>query len=122
MGANVAHAGAGQVGERHAVGFAATKGAVIAGVADLVIERASALTDRYGGRVVDDTFLLCFNASELDLPWQLPSAIWARPWDVAIDTSQRHPSATPFAADATVDVMHRSTLVLRSPRLDGVDG
>jgi UDP-N-acetyl-2-amino-2-deoxyglucuronate dehydrogenase len=41
--------GAGQVGERHAVGFAAVEGATIAGIADIVEERATALTRRFGG-------------------------------------------------------------------------
>ena len=29
--------------------------------------------DRFGGRVVDDTFYVMLNASELDLPWTLPA-------------------------------------------------
>ena len=33
--------GAGQVGERHAVGFAATEGATIVGIADVIEERAT---------------------------------------------------------------------------------
>ncbi len=31
--------------------------------------------DRFGGRVVDDTFYVMLNASELDLPWTLPSKL-----------------------------------------------
>jgi UDP-N-acetylglucosamine 3-dehydrogenase len=46
--------GAGQVGERHAIGFAATEGATIAGVADIVEERAFALTERFGGVPLTD--------------------------------------------------------------------
>ncbi len=46
--------GAGQVGERQAVGFSATAGAEVAGIADLVLERAAALTDRFGGQAVTD--------------------------------------------------------------------
>jgi predicted dehydrogenase len=46
--------GAGQVGERQAVGFAATAGAEVVGVADLVLARARALTERFGGNAVTD--------------------------------------------------------------------
>ena len=31
--------------------------------------------DRFGGRVIDDTFYVMLNASELDLPWTLPSKL-----------------------------------------------
>jgi UDP-N-acetylglucosamine 3-dehydrogenase len=41
--------GAGQVGERHAVGFAAAEGAAMVGIADVVEERATTLTKRFGG-------------------------------------------------------------------------
>ncbi|MGD9317650.1 MAG: Gfo/Idh/MocA family oxidoreductase, partial [Anaerolineae bacterium] len=46
--------GAGQVGERQAVGFAAAAGAEVTGVADIVLERATALTERFGGTAVTD--------------------------------------------------------------------
>jgi predicted dehydrogenase len=46
--------GAGQVGERHAVGFAAVDGATIAGIADVVERRAVALAERFGGVPVTD--------------------------------------------------------------------
>jgi predicted dehydrogenase len=46
--------GAGQVGERQAVGFTAAKGAEVVGVADIVLDRATALTERFGGVAVAD--------------------------------------------------------------------
>ena len=46
--------GAGQVGERHAVGFAATEGATIVGIADVIEERATALCKRFGGTPFTD--------------------------------------------------------------------
>ena len=46
--------GAGQVGERHAVGFAAATGARVVGVADLIDERTTALTERFGGTPFTD--------------------------------------------------------------------
>ncbi|MBA3605413.1 MAG: glycogen debranching protein GlgX, partial [Acidimicrobiia bacterium] len=38
--------------------------------------------DAFGGRVVDDSFLVLFNASELDLDWTLPDETWAPTWCV----------------------------------------
>lgn len=46
--------GAGQVGERQAVGFAALAGAEVVGVADIVLERANALAARFGGTATTD--------------------------------------------------------------------
>ena len=48
--------------------------------------------DRFGGRVVDDTFFVMLNASEIDLPWTLPSKLrpaarHGDPWIVQLDTS-----------------------------------
>jgi predicted dehydrogenase len=48
MNLRVGIIGAGQAGERHAVGFAATPGATLVGIADVVETRASALAGRYG--------------------------------------------------------------------------
>lgn len=47
-------AGAGQAGERHAIGFVTHKEAQIVGIADLNIERARVLADRYGGTACVD--------------------------------------------------------------------
>ncbi len=46
--------GAGQVGERQAVGFATAEGAEITGIADIVLKRAKALCERFGGIAVAD--------------------------------------------------------------------
>jgi isoamylase len=78
-------------------------------------------TDPFGGRVVDDTFLLLFNASELDLDWQLPTAEWGARWvttldtaDPSIGTSERPSRAC--GAGSTLIVMNRSLIVLcRTP-------
>ncbi len=43
-------------------------------------------TDAYGGRIVDDSFFVMFNASDIDLPWTVPSGTWAREWVVELDT------------------------------------
>jgi glycogen operon protein len=78
--------------------------------------------DAQGGRVVDDSFLLLFNASEIDLPWRLPQGVWPRPWTVELDTSQALAAGTPFEADGTVEMVTRSMVVLRSaPMTTGPD-
>jgi glycogen operon protein len=75
-------------------------------------------TDLYGERMTDDTFVVVFNASELDLPWVLPDATWGRRWVVDLDTADpttgtpNHPSRE-TAAGATIQVPSRSVVVLR---------
>jgi predicted dehydrogenase len=46
--------GAGQAGERHAVGFAATQGAKLAGIADVMEVRAAELSSRFGAKAFTD--------------------------------------------------------------------
>ena len=46
--------GAGQAGERHAVGFAATEGADVVGIADIVEGRGIALAERFGATPFTD--------------------------------------------------------------------
>jgi isoamylase len=81
--------------------------------------------DAFGGRVVDDSFLLLFNASELDLPWTLPAdSLWAapNPWTVELDTALGLVPGTEYGADSpsdsgagsTVPLRQRSVVVLRS--------
>ena len=41
-----------------------------------------------GERVLDDTFLLLFNASEGDLDFQLPQETFGRRWVKVVDTAQ----------------------------------
>jgi predicted dehydrogenase len=47
-------AGAGQAGERHAIGFAGCDGAEVVGVADLDLERATAVAAPHGARALTD--------------------------------------------------------------------
>ena len=41
----------------------------------------------YGERIVDDSFLVLFNASDQDLPWHIPGVAWGRRWVVDLDTA-----------------------------------
>ena len=77
--------------------------------------------DRFGGRVVDDTFYVMLNASELDLPWTLParSRPGSRrlgPWKVQLDTALVQEPEAEVASDTTLTLLQRSIVVLRSPR------
>ncbi|MBD0322450.1 MAG: glycogen debranching enzyme, partial [Aldersonia sp.] len=70
--------------------------------------------DQRGERVVDDSFLLCFNAHHEALDFTLPDADYAAQWAVAIDTAI--PSGLSDAvhdAGTQISVMGRSLLVLR---------
>ncbi|HEX3827933.1 MAG TPA: glycogen debranching protein GlgX [Sporichthyaceae bacterium] len=46
--------------------------------------------DPQGRRIIDDSFLLLFNASDVDLSWHLPNQ-WGQLWEVVLDTGERGP-------------------------------
>ena len=54
MTLNIGIIGAGQAGERHAVGFGHVESTQVVGIADLVLPRAEALAGRFGATAVDD--------------------------------------------------------------------
>jgi hypothetical protein len=55
-----------------------------------------------------------FNASELDLPWTLPSKVWRHPWVAELDTSGTIARGASLSSKAVVTLPQRSMLVLRS--------
>ncbi|UBU17996.1 glycogen debranching protein GlgX [Nonomuraea gerenzanensis] len=67
-----------------------------------------------GGRVVDDSFYLVFNAEAAPVPYTLPGPEYGDGWRVEIDTSQDVPS-TPLPSRARLTVPSHTMLVLRSP-------
>jgi glycogen operon protein len=69
--------------------------------------------DERGRRILDDSFLLYFNASGDDVPLTLPPEEYAAAWDVEIDTAGREPAA-PLVAGSTSTLAGRSVLVLRA--------
>jgi glycogen operon protein len=69
--------------------------------------------DARGGRIVDDHFLLYFNASADDVPLTLPPEEYAAAWDVEIDTAGTERADEPLAAGSTAVLAGRSVLVLR---------
>lgn len=92
--------GAGQAGEKQALGFAAQPGAQVVGVADTAPGRADALVDKVGGRSVDDvTALLGLGIDVLVVA--TPHALHVKPVEVAaargVHVMLEKPIATTFA-------------------------
>jgi glycogen operon protein len=70
--------------------------------------------DARGERVVDDSFLLCFNAHDESVEFVTPDDDYAQEWSVEIDTNDAVGSAElVIVAGATVEVPARSMLILR---------
>jgi isoamylase len=75
-------------------------------------------TDLFGAPMIDDTFFVIVNASELDLPWTMPAEHWGQRWVVDLDTDDVHAGtqrATPrhTTPGSVLDVASRSLMVLR---------
>jgi glycogen operon protein len=78
--------------------------------------------DRRGRKVVDDSFLILFNAHHEDLEFTVPSAEYGEWWSVILDTADDE-SGTADGGDAygpseIVHVVARSVMVLRRPSVD----
>jgi isoamylase len=76
-------------------------------------------TDAYGERIVDDTFLVLFNAGHDPLTWRIPGPEWGRRWTVDLDTSNPRIGARRKVAARAGDEMfllEHSMMVLRSTR------
>jgi isoamylase len=69
--------------------------------------------DERGQDVVDDHFLLYFNAAGDDVQMTLPPEEYAAAWDVVIDTGDVRRRKGPVKAGVTSKVAARSVLVLR---------
>ncbi|MBB5789345.1 glycogen debranching protein GlgX [Jiangella mangrovi] len=74
--------------------------------------------DARGQRVVDDSFLLCFNAHHEPLEFTLPGPEFGAAWNTVVDTADDDAGdrGGPRTAGAVVTVQARSLLVLRAPR------
>jgi glycogen operon protein len=70
--------------------------------------------DQRGRQIVDDSFLLCFNAHDAELEFAVPGDDYGAEWIVVLDsaTATGLVDAT-YAAGATIKVAARSLLVLR---------
>jgi glycogen operon protein len=68
-----------------------------------------------GEAIIDDTFLICFNAHHEPLPFTMPAAAYGRRWHRVIDTADpdlQNPLA-PVLAGGTLQVVDRSLVVLQ---------
>ncbi len=79
-------------------------------------EAISAPNDR-GERVVDDSFLLCFNAGEDPVEFVTPNSDYAKEWTVELDTNEpagrKEGADQVVTAEEKVSLPSRSLLVLR---------
>jgi glycogen operon protein len=73
--------------------------------------------DARGERVVDDSFLLCFNAHDQYVEFITPDEDYAQEWTVELDTHDpvglKEGADQVVAAEATIEVQARSLLILR---------
>jgi len=69
--------------------------------------------DPRGGRIIDDRFLLLFNAHADPLTFTIPETALASGWEVVIGTSSARPSRAP-GATGEVKVPGRSVMLLRA--------
>jgi glycogen operon protein len=70
--------------------------------------------DERGEKIVDDSFIVCFNAHDGDIDFTLPPSSWGTEWVGELDTTD--PTGTTdmtATADSVVTVGARSVLVLR---------
>jgi glycogen operon protein len=79
--------------------------------------------DQRGERVVDDSFLIAFNAHHETLTFTIPDEVYGEGWLVALDTSDDEAGSVSVFDDATtlvpgvdIAVAGRSVMVLRRPR------
>jgi glycogen operon protein len=70
------------------------------------------LPDPHGHRILDDSFLLLFNAYHEAVPWTLPEARWGAAWKVLVDTTRWEPAEERLEAGVMRPVGARSVLVL----------
>ncbi len=72
--------------------------------------------DARGQSIVDDDFLVLYNAAEEDQPFTLPPAEWGDWWATEVDTAPDLLDPQWYQAGADLVVQARSLLVLRHPR------
>jgi glycogen operon protein len=72
--------------------------------------------DARGRRVLDDDFLVIFNADHEEDSFVLPGTEWGESWITEIDTGSEVVATDPIDAGSELKVAPRSVVVLRSPR------
>ncbi|RMI13180.1 glycogen debranching protein GlgX [Cellulomonas triticagri] len=82
---------------------------------------AIAEPDLRGEEIVDDSFLVLFNAAPEPTSFTLPDAEYGATWTVALDTDHQLSPGDEIAHSATVELVARSTVVLSRPPIQAVD-
>ena len=77
--------------------------------------QAIATVDAYGGRIVDDDFLVLLNASDAAIDWTIPDKQFGREWHVELDTNLLLEPDESISPGNVIKLAERSTLVLRAP-------
>jgi glycogen operon protein len=71
-----------------------------------------AAADSHGQRIVDDSFVLLFNAHHEDVEFTLPPARFGAAWTCVLRTDAPGCDETPHQAGETLDVTSRSIVLL----------
>ncbi|QZN84327.1 glycogen debranching protein GlgX [Cellulomonas sp. C5510] len=82
---------------------------------------AIAEPDLRGEDIVDDSFLVLFNAQPEPTTFTLPGSDYGDTWTVALDTDHQLTPGDELAAGVDVRLEHRSTVVLVRPPVQAVD-
>mgnify|MGYP000925357963 CR=1 FL=1 len=72
--------------------------------------------DPRGQRIVDDSFLICFNAHYEAIDFTIPTADYGAGWQLVVDTTDQAALVTMHLPGGEVTVGPRSVVVLRAPR------
>ncbi|SDQ48839.1 glycogen debranching protein GlgX [Quadrisphaera sp. DSM 44207] len=76
--------------------------------------------DPRGERIVDDSFLLLFNAGHEPVDFMLPAAEYGQTWTVVIDTQEGFAAGEEVPAKGTRSVLGRSVVVLTRPSVEAL--
>ncbi|WP_282943756.1 glycogen debranching protein GlgX [Cellulomonas endometrii] len=82
---------------------------------------AIAEPDLRGEEIVDDSFLVLFNAQPEPTTFTLPDAEYGETWTVALDTDHQYEVGDQVKHGAEVRLEHRSTVVLMRPPTQAID-
>jgi glycogen operon protein len=75
---------------------------------------ALAAPDPRGSRIVDDSFLMLFNAHSEDIAFTVPTEVYGERWEIVLDTAAPLVDDRPTTkAGEAITVEARSILVLR---------
>jgi glycogen operon protein len=82
---------------------------------------AIAEPDLRGEEIVDDSFLILFNAQPEAVTFVLPDEEYGATWTVALDSDHQLAVGDELAAGTELSIEHRSTVVLTRPPVQAID-